>query len=297
MPWKPRIIGGLRGALLTLCVLLLTACSAVRLGYEQGPTLAWWWLDRQLDFSAEQKPRVQGALADWFDWHRATQLPVYADELARLQRLRTERLSPAQVCALAAGWQQRLRTATLQALPAAAEVVRTLTPAQIDHFERHQAEVLDDAATQFLKPATEAERRKLLFEREAERFEMLYGDLEEAQRQRLAESLAASPFDPERWIAERRARSADLVRALRQWQAERASAATVQAGLQRLADEVLVSPRPAYRELQRRVLEANCAMAAELHNSATPAQRQHAAERVKRWENDARALAAARPRS
>lgn len=298
LPWKPRIIGGLRGALLTACVALLTACSAVRLGYDQGPTLAWWWLDRQLDFSSEQKPRVQGALADWFDWHRASQLPAYADELARLQRFKTERLSATQVCALAAGWQQRLRVAAAQAVPAAAEIVRTLTPAQIDHLERHQAEALDDAVDKFLRPATEAERRKLVFEREAERFEALYGALEDGQRQRLAEGLAASPFDAERWIAERRARSADLVRALRRWQAERADAATVQAGLQRLADELLASPRPAYRELQRRVTEANCAIAAELHNSATPAQRQRAAERVRRWEEDARALAAAaRPRS
>lgn len=297
LPWKRRIIGGLRGAGVTLAVAMLTACSAVRLGYDQGPTLAWWWLDRQFDFSSEQKPRVQGALADWFDWHRATQLPLYADELARLQRFKTERLTPAQTCALAAGWQQRLRSAAAQALPAAAEVVRTLTPAQIDHFQRHQAETLDDAATKFLKPATEAERRKVVFDREVERFESLYGSLDDAQRQRLAEGLAASPFDAERWIAERRARSADLVRALRQWQAERADAATVQAGLQRLADEVLASPRLAYRELQRRVTEANCAIAADLHNSATPAQRQRAAERLKGWESDARSLAAAaRPR-
>ena len=116
LPWKPRIIGRLRGALLTVCVLGLTACSAVRLGYDQGPTLAWWWLDRQLDFSSAQKPRVQAALDDWFAWHRATQLPAYADELAQLQRLKTERLAPAQVCTLFAGWQQRLRTAATQAL-------------------------------------------------------------------------------------------------------------------------------------------------------------------------------------
>ncbi|MEK8053524.1 DUF6279 family lipoprotein [Ideonella sp. DXS22W] len=294
LPWKPRIIGRLRGALLTVCVLGLTACSAVRLGYDQGPTLAWWWLDRQLDFSSAQKPRVQAALDDWFAWHRATQLPAYADELAQLQRLKTERLAPAQVCTLFAGWQQRLRTAATQALPAAAEIVRTLTPAQLEHLERHQAEVLDDAARQFLKPgSTEAERRQALIDRETERFESLYGTLQDAQRRRLAEALVASPFDAERWLAERRARSADLLRALRQWQAERADAATVQAGLQRLADELLASPRPAYREQQRRVTEANCAIVAELHNSATPAQRQRAAERLKRWEEDARALAAA----
>lgn len=269
----------------------------MQLGYNQGPTLAWWWLDRQLDFNAEQRPRVQAGLQAWFDWHRASQLPGYADELARLQKLAAGPVSAAQLCAQVAGWQQRARVAVAQALPAAAEVVRTLTPAQIAQLELHQAEALEDATREFLRPEP-AERRRQALERMVERYEPFYGALDDGQRLRLEAALAASPFDAERWLAERRARGQALVRALRQWQAERADAATVQAGLRQLADEVLTSPRPGYADYQRRLTEANCALTAELHNSASPAQRQRAAERLRRWEDDARALAAAaRPRS
>lgn len=295
LPWnvKRRIIGALQWALVAASMTLLTACSTVQLGYNQGPTLAWWWLDRQIDFSAEQRPRVQAALQAWFDWHRATQMPAYADELARLQKLAAGPITAAQVCALVAGWQQRARVAVEQALPAAAEVVRTLTPAQISQLERHQAETLDDAAREFLRPPP-AERRRQALTRAIERFEPFYGTLDEAQRQRLEAALAASPFDAERWLAERRARSQALVRALRQWQAEQADAATVQAGLRRLAEEVLVSPRPGYADHQRRATEANCALTAELHGSASAAQRQRAVERLKGWEDDVRSLAAVR---
>jgi len=76
----------------------MLGCSALRLSYGQGPTLAYWWLDGYADFSTEQAPRVRQALADWFAWHRATQLPEYAQALAALQGLAADKVTPAQVC-------------------------------------------------------------------------------------------------------------------------------------------------------------------------------------------------------
>ncbi|MFM8901356.1 MAG: hypothetical protein ACKOF9_15630 [Burkholderiales bacterium] len=46
------------GALCCLPV-LLAACSAARLGYGQGPTLAYWWLDGYVDFNEAQSLRVR----------------------------------------------------------------------------------------------------------------------------------------------------------------------------------------------------------------------------------------------
>ena len=63
---------------------LLAGCSGLRLTYGQGPLLAYWWLDRQVDFSTEQAPRVREALTDWFAWHRSTQLPDYAQGLGEV---------------------------------------------------------------------------------------------------------------------------------------------------------------------------------------------------------------------
>ena len=39
--------------------MLLGACSSVGLAYRQADTLAWWWLDRRLDFDDAQAPRVR----------------------------------------------------------------------------------------------------------------------------------------------------------------------------------------------------------------------------------------------
>ena len=48
--------------LLSVCV-LLAACSTLRIGYSQADTLAYWWLDRYLDFNAAQTPQVRQTLA------------------------------------------------------------------------------------------------------------------------------------------------------------------------------------------------------------------------------------------
>jgi hypothetical protein len=43
---------------------------------------------------------------------------------------------------------------------------------------------------------------------------------------------------------------------------------------------------------EQRVMQANCSLVAELHNSTSQTQRQHAQEKLKGWADDLRALAA-----
>jgi hypothetical protein len=38
--------------------LILTGCSAVRLGYNKLPEIASWWLDSYIDFSDAQGPQA-----------------------------------------------------------------------------------------------------------------------------------------------------------------------------------------------------------------------------------------------
>jgi hypothetical protein len=281
--WKAWII--------VMLLPLLASCSAVRVTYGQGPLLAYWWLDSRLDFSSDQAPRVRTALADWFAWHRSTQLPEYAQALGALAEQARADTTPAQVCSHIAAWQRRAERAAEPALPAAAEVLRSVSPAQIDHLARKLDDTLREAQDEVLQPDP-AERREAALKRTVERAERLYGRLEPAQQTLLAEALATSPFDPERWLAERRARNADLLATLRQWQAAPTDAATVQAGLRRLIASTVQSPRPAYAAYSRQLMQANCALIAQLHNATTPAQRQRAATRLTGWQDDLRTLAA-----
>ena len=281
MRWSRWIIG----AVLPLVV----ACSAVRRSYSQGPTLAYWWLDGYADFNAEQSPGVKAALDDWFAWHRASQLPDYAQALAEMAALVADRVTAAQVCGLIEAWQQRGERAFEHAVPAIAEQLRTLSPEQIRQIERQYLRKHKDATADYLQPDLRL-RQKANFERALDRAETLYGKLDEAQRRRFAADLVASPFSPEAWLNERSLRQADVLRSLRQWQAERSDAATLQAGLRRIGAEALQSPRAPYRAYASKLMGANCSLLAALHNGSSPAQRRHAVAKLMDWEDDLRAL-------
>ncbi len=280
--WKSWIIW-----LLLPC---FAGCSTLRLGYNQGPTLAYWWLDAYADFSTEQSPRVRQALTDWFAWHRATELADYAQALAQLGAMAVNTVTAEQLCGQVEAWQQRAERAFDQAVPAMVEQLRTLSAEQIRQIEQRQAAKHADRVAEVLQPDP-VKRRQAAFERALDRAETLYGRLDETQRKALAAAQAASPFKPVLWLAELRQRNAEALRSLRQWQTERADAATVAAGLRRLAAETRQSPRADYRAQAMAVTQFNCALMAQVHNASTPAQRQHAVDKFKGWENDLRALA------
>lgn len=280
-------------AIMVLLMALLAGCSTVRLSYNQGPFLAYWWLDGYADFNAEQSPKVKAALADWFAWHRASQLPEYAQALAELQALAHEKLSGAQVCSQMAAWQARAERAYEQAVPAIAEQLRSLTAEQIRRIERQQhkklAEAEAEAEADYLQDDP-ADHHKALLKRNIDRAESLYGKLSPAQLQLLTQALAQTPFKPELWLAERRQRQQDILRQLRLWHPAPSEASAVQAGLRQLGTAALVSPRPAYQAHADAVAQAHCALSAALHNAAGAPQRQHAVDKLKGWEDDLRAL-------
>lgn len=263
----------------------------VRIAYKQGPELAYWWFDRYADFDDAQSKRAREALQRWFDWHRETQLGPYADALARLRSEVAAPVTAAQACRWFDDVKAHLDTGLRQALPALAEQVASMTPAQLQHLERRYQRNNDELRKEYLQRDA-AERARANLERTVERVETLYGSLGAAQRELLSRALAASPFDPERWLAERIARQQEALETLRRLHAEPVNAAQAQAAVWTLVKHSEQSPRDEYRAYQVRLIDFNCALAAQVHNQTTPAQRQAAADKLRGWEDDLRTLTA-----
>ena len=282
--------------MVALCALLalVSGCGALRIGYSAAPDLLYWWLDGYADFSGAQSVRVRAALAQWFAWHRRTQLPDYAALLARAQTEVLADTSAARVCEWQEELTQRALVAFDHAAPAAAQLMLTLTPQQIQHIERRYAKANSDFRDDFLQPDP-ARRAEAALKRVVDRAEMLYGGLDDAQRARIVEGLARSPFDPEVWFAERRQRQLDALQLLRRLTRTGAGVDEAQAALHAYVERMQRSPREAYRHYSERLTEFNCAFAARLHNSTSALQRRTAAQRLAGWESDLRALAAADP--
>jgi len=272
----------------------VAGCSVVRLAYNQAPDMLYWWADGYVDFNQTQVPRVREAIAAWFGWHRTTQLRDYADLLARARAQVAEPVTPAVACRWWDDLRERYDLALEKAIPSMADLVVTMTPEQLQHMERRFAKGLDEMRADFLRGDL-AERQQAALKRTVDRFEMIYGRTDEEQRRQIAAGVTASPFDAERWIAERAARQQDMIVTLSRVIAQRSTPEAAQAALRALAERAERSPRPAYRDYTKRLIEYNCAFVARIHNLTTQAQRETAQIKLAGWEADLRSLAANGP--
>lgn len=287
---RAAIIGLALAALFTLA-----GCSTVRLAYGQGPQLAHWWLDGYLDFRSEQSPRVKAALEQWFAWHRDTQLGDYAELLASAQAQVMAPATAAQVCRWGDELRARLEPAVGHALPLIADLLPAVTPAQLAHLEARYARSNAEFRKEYLQPAPER-RLKASIERAADRFESLYGRLDDEQQRLVAASVTTSPFDADMWFAEREARQRDVLSTLRQLVADRPEREPALMALRQLARRLEGASRPEARAYQERLNAYNCAFGARLHNVTTQRQRAYARDKLRGWEDDVRHLAAGRGR-
>ena len=281
----------MRAAIIGAALLALGACSAVRLGYEQGPLLTRWWLDRYLDFDPEQQPLVRQGLVQWFAWHRSTQLGDYAGLLARAQEEAAQPLTAERACA----WGRELRSRALVAaeamLPHAARVVVRLEPAQLAHLEARMTRRNDEMRRKVAQTDRQ-ERYRASVERTVERIEDFYGRLDTSQKRLVEESLGASPFDADLFYAQRLAQQRDILATLGRLAAERPGEERAVGALRELLARLAPEPPADPQSAQQRLLQHNCTFAARLHSATTPAQRQHLRNKLRGWQDDARLLSA-----
>ncbi len=278
---------------LGLAAWLLTACSAVRIAYNQAPDLSYWWLDGYFDFNDQQTPRVREHLITFFAWHRSTELHKTADLLAHAAHLSAGDITEQQACQVYAMARVLIENLTHQALPALAELAPTITPAQVDHLKRKYAKNVDEFKRDHMDgdgAGREAKRLK----QSVERSEMLYGKLEELQVQAIRQVLARSPFDAGAALKERERRQRELIDVLVGLSAAKASPATSQHALRVYFQRVWESPDPEFRTYWQRLTTHACQGFASIHARTTAAQRANAVKVLKAYEADLRSLAGSR---
>jgi len=222
-------------------------------------------------------------------WHRRTQLPDYVQLLARAEAEVAADVTPERMCAWAGELRSRIEPVLQQLAPTIADVARTLTPAQVANIEKRFAETNEEYRDDHVQ-ANPQRRHKAEVKREVERAEMFYGRLDAAQRNLVAASVTTSPYDAEVAYAERKERQQDvlsLVRRLREANGGRDDAI---AQVRAYVSGIDRSPRESYRRYSERVIAHRCALASQLHNSASAAQRSEAAKTLAGYRADARDL-------
>jgi hypothetical protein len=274
---------------------LALGCSSVQLTYNSVPTLGTWWLNRYLDFDSTQSARLRDDLGELQRWHRHTQLPAMAELFVQAQALAArEQLVPTEVCALVEAVQQQFDTVAQQAEAGGAQLVLSLTtPAQLQHLQQRYAKSNRSFQKEWLD-LSPLQLQAKRYDTALERAEQLYGRLSAEQRALVQRLVGASSFDPRALHDERLRRQHDALQTLHGMAQEPHTPQQAAAALRGLIARYRHSPNPQYRGLAQRLQEENCAGIAQLHRSATPAQRAHAQQHLRGYEKDVRALLAQR---
>lgn len=275
----------------TLALAALAGCSTVRLGYWQAPNLLYWWIDGHADLDEAQSARVRQDIDRFMAWHRAEELPRYAELLRRWQAMAPHDLTADAVCRQYGELHQIWERLAGQGSPALAALALQLDAAQLAHLERHQRKKQESFAKDFIQGTPEQRLRRRM-DRTLGRYKDLYGNLTPAQQTLVKEGLASSPFDPEAALQERQQRDDGLRRLIGQWQAMPSDDARLARATTEAADwlrPLLPSNRDTAAPMAQ-VLRHGCAQYAALHNSTSPQQRAHAVQALQAYEADVRAL-------
>lgn len=268
-------------------VATLAACSTLKLAYNNLPEVAYWWLDRYVDFSGAQTPKARDDLSALLAWHRETELPKIIAVLRKAEALAPGDVTPAQVCELLADIRTRLLAVAERAERPGAALAVTLSEAQLETLERkyakNNAEYVEDWVDR--TPAQQQEKR---YDRFLEQNEDFYGRLDNDQRDLLRQLTARSAFDARRVDAERRKRQQEALALLWKLKLAQTSAADAQPMIHAFVRRI-AETRSGY---QHHMLEEGCQNVATLHNATRADQRQKAVERLRAYEAELRDLAA-----
>jgi len=198
---------------------ILTGCSAVRLGYNNLPDIASWWLDSYIDFSDTQGPQAKAALQKLQTWHRKEELPAIAELLVQAQTLAPQNITPEQACKIWEGAQVRVESFIQESSRLAAPVVSQLSAKQLKHLEKEWATRNEDWKKQWVQGTPDARIKKRV-DLAAERFNSFYGDLNLEQRQVLKQQFLQSTWSPEESYQRRLKRQQQQLMALQAMSSE-----------------------------------------------------------------------------
>ena len=282
------------GAALVLA--LLSACSAIKLAYNNGHEVAWWWLTDYVDVQGEDKATLRQAVHQLHEWHRRDQLPGYVEMLRGWQGQMSADLSGEQVCRMVDDVMQRaaaLAGAVQVIEPPALQVLARLNARQIAEMERQFAK----GNRKFRQKYVDVTPRELIDNRVESgmgRGEWLYGSLGRVQEQALRSAMMAAPWDAREAFESRLRRQQDIVQTLRQLSQSQANTEQTRAALRSLLLRQLDPQEPADRSRMLALRQQSCQVSAQLHASTTPAQRAKAQDTLRGYATDLASLVPAR---
>jgi hypothetical protein len=131
-----------------LLTLLLGGCSRVGLVYNNLDTLVGFEVGRTLDLDRAQEQLLDEQFRLLWDWHRHTQLPLYAQDLRELAAAVDEPVGAAQVLGYLARAEAHGETLTRRAASHALPLLASLRDEQVSHLNQRLRKRMAQSASE-----------------------------------------------------------------------------------------------------------------------------------------------------
>jgi hypothetical protein len=265
---------------------LLLACGAARIGYNNGETVSYWWLNSYVDFEDDQKPWVKHHLDDLFAWHRKTQLQEYVRLISRMQRRDLATVSKADLLNDYNEGKKSVMTITDRATPELADLALSLKPDQIANIEKKLAKGNDKFRKDYLTGSLQ-DRQDFRYKKMMKQAEYWFGDFSRAQETRLRALSDARPLNNELMMADRVRRQQELIALLKKMHNEKPNKETAVAMIRKYIastiDHFGDKTQQAFFDASN---DANANLVAEMMHMATPEQKRHFINALQDWVTD-----------
>jgi hypothetical protein len=276
-----------RAALSVVLAALLGGCAMVRITYNNAEPLVRYTAHDYFDLDEGQSAQFRKRLLQFHDWHRGTELPVYADLLRTAARRGANGVSREDLAWAAEALRERYRVIITKAVEDAAPILVTLTPPQIAELEKRLHKANAKYAREFL-PADEGRRHRAQLKRLLGRFSDWTGPLTDAQEDRIdlfvkahAPTTAMRFENRKRWQRE----AVALIRLYR-------SPAALAPRLTDIFTQPAAHRTPEYTAALARWEADLIDLVLDIDRTLSAAQRAHALGRMERYAEDFEALSA-----
>ena len=270
---------------------LLSACSAVKIAYNQSPDIAYWYLDSYVDFTGSQSLQIKEDFQKLQTWHRQTQLPAYVEMLHRLQQQMPADTRESQVCAVVADIRSKLLTAADRAEPVLATLMVTMGTEQLAQMKRKFAAGNADYREDYVEATPKAVRDKR-YKLAVDRAEKLYGKMSDQQLGFIGQRVDNSPFNAALSYVERLRRQRDALEIFSKAIETQHTPEQNRLALKALTQRLVNSPDAANHTYMEALKKDGCKNLADLHNRTTAVQRLKAVETLQGYEQDLKTLIA-----
>lgn len=177
---------------LLILTLLLGSCSRIDLAYRNLDWLIPWKLGDYVALDKQQRAWLEPQLQEHLAWHCSVELPRYLDWLQANQALLDNPDSDTLTTQMQA-FDQALRRIAVEITPSSVELLRGLSPRQVEQLFEALDEQNAKLRAEYVEPPLQRQIAQRA-QRMAERLQRWFGTLNERQRARVerwAEALGA----------------------------------------------------------------------------------------------------------